>query len=99
MKKEFTHQGKLVGVDKRTDPKWSLIAKLRETRKFWVSEYGNKYYKVDGWKVGETFPLNKLDINSIKPINISCSHNIMVATGDKRFAWKCAKCGYVYGKK
>ena len=27
----------------------------------------------------------------------ACDHNEMVETGIKDFAWKCAKCGYVYG--
>ncbi len=27
-----------------------------------------------------------------------CSHNAMVATHDPAFAWKCADCGYIYGK-
>ena len=26
-----------------------------------------------------------------------CSHNEMVATGNADLAWKCAKCGYIYG--
>lgn len=28
----------------------------------------------------------------------ACDHNEMVATGDKEHAWKCSKCGYVYGE-
>ena len=27
-----------------------------------------------------------------------CDHNEMIANDDPAFAWKCAKCGYVYGK-
>ena len=27
-----------------------------------------------------------------------CTHNAMVETGDPGHAWKCADCGYVYGK-
>ena len=26
-----------------------------------------------------------------------CDHNQMVATGEMDHAWKCAKCGYIYG--
>jgi hypothetical protein len=28
-----------------------------------------------------------------------CDHNEMVPTGNATYAWKCAKCGYVYGKE
>lgn len=36
---------------------------------------------------------------SLHPLGsaIPCDHNEMVATGDKHHAWKCAKCGYIYG--
>ena len=27
-----------------------------------------------------------------------CTHNEMVENNDPKFVWKCAKCGYVYGK-
>jgi hypothetical protein len=29
---------------------------------------------------------------------VKCNHNVMVRTNDKNFAWRCANCGYVYGK-
>lgn len=28
----------------------------------------------------------------------TCDHNIMVSNEDNEFAWKCAICGYIYGK-
>ena len=28
-----------------------------------------------------------------------CKHNEMVPNDDPRFAWKCADCGYVYGRE
>lgn len=28
----------------------------------------------------------------------TCPHNMMVGTGDKHYAWKCADCGYIYGQ-
>jgi hypothetical protein len=28
-----------------------------------------------------------------------CDHNEMIANDDPGVAWKCAKCGYVYGKQ
>lgn len=31
--------------------------------------------------------------------SIPCSHNVMIATGNKAFCWKCVDCGYVYGKE
>jgi len=27
-----------------------------------------------------------------------CKHNRMVATGDPKNAWKCADCGYIFGR-
>jgi hypothetical protein len=32
------------------------------------------------------------------PTNLLCNHNEMVANSEPGFAWKCADCGYVYGK-
>lgn len=32
------------------------------------------------------------------PTNLLCNHNEMVANSEPGFAWKCANCGYVYGK-
>jgi len=29
----------------------------------------------------------------------SCDHNEMIANNEPGFAWKCAKCGHVYGKE
>ncbi len=29
---------------------------------------------------------------------MTCDHNEMVSTNDPNHGWKCAKCGYVYGK-
>jgi hypothetical protein len=29
----------------------------------------------------------------------SCDHNEMVTNNEPGFAWKCAKCGHVYGKE
>lgn len=29
--------------------------------------------------------------------NSRCAHNEMIQTGDPKHAWKCAKCGYIYG--
>jgi len=28
----------------------------------------------------------------------NCNHNTMISTGDHHHAWKCAECGYTYGK-
>jgi len=39
------------------------------------------------------------DVLDVKPhCPNNCPHNEMVETGDKDFAWKCAQCGYIYGK-
>lgn len=29
---------------------------------------------------------------------MACTHNEMIPNNEPGFAWKCAKCGYVYGK-
>lgn len=34
-----------------------------------------------------------------KAEEVPCDHNEIVSTGDGPFAWKCNKCGHVYGKE
>ena len=41
---------------------------LRETEKYYISEYGTKYRKDDGSRVGERFPIFKLDISTVKAL-------------------------------
>ena len=42
--------------------------KLRETKNYYISEYGTKYRKNDGSLVGERFATFKLDISTIKAL-------------------------------
>ena len=39
-----------------------------------------------------------LDWRSVTEEELICKHNAMVPNGEPGFAWKCANCGYVYGK-
>ena len=32
-------------------------------------------------------------------LRAKCEHNEMVATNNPDFAWRCAKCGYVFGSE
>ena len=42
---------------------------FRETKKYWICQYGIKYNKKDGSLVGEKYPLSRLCISSLKMIN------------------------------
>lgn len=44
------------------------VEKLRELKRYYVTEYGNKYSKLSGWCINSRFPLWSLDIQSVKPI-------------------------------
>ena len=41
-----------------------------------------------------------LIIDKLEELDNKCPHNVMVRNEDDLiYAWKCADCGYVYGKK
>ena len=42
--------------------------KLRETKNYYISEYGTKYRKNDGSIISEGFPTFKLDISTVKAL-------------------------------
>ena len=43
--------------------------------------------------------LKKMNSNPSDPVDYSaCDHNEMVEHNESGYAWRCAKCGYVYGK-
>ena len=43
--------------------------RLRETKKYWICQYGLKYRKTDGALLGEKFAVSQLDLTSIKKLN------------------------------
>ena len=60
---KMTHTGIEVGCAYNKGIKRKL--KLRETKKYYISEYGTKYRKDDGSIVGERFATFRLDISTI----------------------------------
>ena len=66
MSKKMTHIGMVAG--RAYNQGMKRERKLRETEKYYISEYGTKYRKDDGSIVGERFATFKLDISSIKAL-------------------------------
>ena len=64
--KKITHIGIEVGTAYNRGIKREI--KLRETKNYYISEYGTKYRKDDGSIVGERFPTFNLDISTIKAL-------------------------------
>ena len=64
--KKTTHIGVEVGIAYNRGIKREI--KLRETKNYYISEYGTKYRKGDGGRVGERFVIFKLDISTIKAL-------------------------------
>lgn len=64
--KKMTHIGVIVGMAYNRGI--TREAKLRETKNYYISEYGIKYRKVDGGIPGAGFPIFKLDISTIKEL-------------------------------
>ena len=64
--KKMTHIGMVVGMAYNRGIVREV--KLRETKNYYVSEYGIKYRKEDGGIPGEGFPILKLDISTIKEL-------------------------------
>lgn len=63
---KMTHTGMEVGCAYNRGLKRKL--KLRETKNYYISEYGTKYKKGNGSIVGERFATFSLDISTIKPL-------------------------------
>ena len=63
---KMTHIGIEVGIAYNRGIKIKL--KLRETKNYYISEYGTKYRKGDGNSVGERFATFSLDISTIKAL-------------------------------
>lgn len=63
---KMTHTGMEVGCAYNKGIQRRL--KLRETKNYYISEFGTKYRKGDGIKTGERFSTFSLDISTIKPL-------------------------------
>ena len=66
MKKKITHIGMEIGITYNRGIKREI--KLRETKKYYISEYGTKYRKDEGSVTGERFATFKLDISTVKAL-------------------------------
>ena len=64
--KKMTHIGMVVG--RAYNQGMKIERKLRETEKYYISEYGTKYRKNDGSVTGERFPTFNLSISTIKAL-------------------------------
>ena len=62
--KKITHIGIEVGLAYNRGI--TREVKLRETKNYYISEYGTKYRKNDGSITGERFAIFELDISTIK---------------------------------
>lgn len=62
--KKITHIGIEIGIAYNRGIKREI--NLRETEKYYISEYGTKYRKNDGTVTSEGFATFKLDISTIK---------------------------------
>ena len=64
--KKMTHIGNEIGIAYNRG--MLMQVQLRETPKYWINEYGRRYYKDNGYVAGEKFATFKLDIESIKEL-------------------------------
>ncbi len=67
MANKTTHIGRMLGCDARTKEGTSYLVNLRETKNFWVANTV-KYRKTTGYPVGTDWPMYRLDLTSIKPV-------------------------------
>ena len=64
----MTHTGIIEGCDARTSDKHRRRIQLRETKFYWINQFGQKYSKQkDGYGLGN-WPMYKLDLTSINLI-------------------------------
>ena len=64
--KKMTHIAMEVGIAYNRGIKREI--KIRETKNYYISEYGTKYRKGNGSLVGERFATFSLDISTIKAL-------------------------------
>ena len=67
--KKLTHIGIIEGCDARTSDNYRHRVQIRETKLYWIDQYGHKYSKKrGGYTIGD-WPMYKLDLASIRPIS------------------------------
>ena len=66
MSKKMTHIGMVAG--RAYNQGMKIERKLRETEKYYISEYGTKYRKGDGSIPSEIYPILSLDLSTIKEL-------------------------------
>lgn len=64
--KKFTHTGTVEGLGYMNGH--NRIYNFRETKKYWISHYQEKYNKTTGYPIGEQYPVCRLKISSLKEI-------------------------------
>ena len=66
---KMTHIGIIEGYDARTPDNCRRRIQLRETKLYWINQFGQKYSKQRyGYMMGD-WPMYSLDLKSIKPIS------------------------------
>ena len=69
--RKLTHKGTIRGCDARTPKDYKKVVFLRETKLYWVGEYGTKYSKArDGRTLGD-WPMYHLDLDMIVSVKKS----------------------------
>jgi hypothetical protein len=64
----MTHQGTMRGCDNRTPKDANYSIKLRATANFWIDQHGTRYRKDSGTQPGVSWPMYRLDVQSIKEL-------------------------------
>ena len=65
---KMTHTGIIRGCDRRTPDDYKAKVCLRETKLYWISKQGTKFFKKrDGATLGY-WPMYRLDLDSIKKV-------------------------------
>ena len=65
----MTHAGVIVGSDARVSSGFTKAIQLRETKLYWVSDYGHKFKKTTGYGTGD-WPLYRLKLSSVKKMSL-----------------------------
>ena len=67
MKYVFTHRGTIRGCDRRVHDLFRKVIRLRETKLYWISAYGSKYKKSNGYPPCD-WPMYKLMLDTVAPL-------------------------------
>ena len=66
-----THTGIVSGADCRTPDDYSRVVKLRRKGSLWIAENGRAYHQRDGLPLTLDWPLHKLAVGSVRPLETS----------------------------